>query len=1049
MNAILISIFLSPLGLTAEAVPTVSPSERESIYEERGLNYAKDLYLKLDGSPEDEKRSLKSEALNHKIRERGIQKLEEHLTRSHKPALKREIQFRLSQMYEQQAEVISRRSDVKDKQAKIDQALRNSVKHLQAIRRDFPKHMPDSITFSLAENYAKLKDSKRAEQFYREVIQKYPKSAVVADALLAIGNLYFERQLFIAARGFYGKILDTPETKLYPYAHYKTAWCYFNESDFPSALAGLEKSIYESRKLTQNGDKKLGVEDEALSDLVLFFAEYGNPTEATSYFEKLVSKEKANELRYNLSRRLYEHGKHLAAKDVAKQLLDENPQKEFVNKLYLILISVAERTKDRDFGLKTAQKLSGWVKEENLAKDDVSRIETEEYMRQYSQKLHYEAETMKNKEVWQQARKSYEIYLQTFPSETETAEVKFRYSVLLLNQKEQLKAYQFISEALAGMDEKHPRFKEALKIKIQSIELASKTERKSIDNRDLMATYDLYAKHFPTEELGIEARYKAATLAKELESPEQAALRFRELAQAHPENKLAKASVGEALAVLVSAQKWEALQRESGAFSQTALGQSLGSDPELGKKLSEASDLANVKLTEQLESEGKFAEAKSKYEGILKESPSQTMSLFAYVKLITLAENKMKEPGLAIDYLKALKEKHPSSKEAGQANLEIARLYEKTNRPREAVAYYQDFGRAKTGKVETQALTNAAVILDTLGEKERAAAAYFELAKNLRSTNADKEAKQALEAACNNVLLSAHEDRSKEVLQSIVKCSQEFAQDKQNSLLWQARAAWALDLMADNIQADQTWKKIAAKSVKATPETERAYLAMAKLKLAQVELTEFQKVKFSKTNERPEANIGNKTKAMEKLEKTVENIIAIGSSKQILEAKNILKAAYNDFADTMEQSALPSKLSDAEKEELRKAFNTFAQDFRQKASVLEVKEENRSVASVDASPSGKEEEIPSLGRLSSEEEDRLAKGEVPSELAAQIYAKKAYSLFKDGKYGDARYFSEKWKRNISSISGESENLYNQNNFEIFQRVLTSKVPSTDPLSQSF
>src|SRR5207244_626178 len=100
----------------------------------------------------------------------------------------------------------------------------------------------------------------------------------------------------------------------------------------------------------------------------------------------------AKELRYQLARMLFDHGKHLLSKNITKQLLTEGPQEDYVNKLYLILISVAERTKDRDFGLKSAEELSMWFKKKNPAEKSTERIETEEYLRLYSQKLHHEAE---------------------------------------------------------------------------------------------------------------------------------------------------------------------------------------------------------------------------------------------------------------------------------------------------------------------------------------------------------------------------------------------------------------------------------------------------------------------------------------------------------------------------------------------------------------------------------------------------------------------------------------------------------------------------------
>lgn len=1046
---------LSPeLAAAAKAEPKAAnptdmgTSERESLYEEQGMTYAKGLYLGLDGSPEDENRSKKSEALNYKIRERSIKKLETHLAKAKEPRIRQELLHRLSQMYEQQAEIVTRRSDLKDKETPYKLALRNSNKYLMNLKTEFPKFSPDATLFNLAENHSKLKEDAKAESYYREVITRFPKSSVVADSLLSLGNLYFERQAFLTARNFYAKILGTEEAKLYPYAHYKMAWCFFNESDFPSAVAGLEKSIYESRKLTQGGNKKLGVEEEALSDLVLFFAEYGSPSQAKEYFEKLVDREKANELRYQLARRLFEHGKHHVAKEVATQLLAEKPQKEFINKLYLILISVAERTKDRDFGLKTAEKLATWLKTEKLPSEDSGRIESEEYMRLYSQKLHHEAETLKSKEVWAQAEKSYEIYLDSFPNEVETSEVKFRYAVLLLNRKEQLKAYRAVTEAVAKMDDKHPRYKEALKIRIQSIELASAGERKQIDDRDLMGAYDAYAKSFPSEELGIEAKYKAAGLAKTLETPEQAAARFRAIAEAHPEHNLAKASVSEALAVLVKAEKWEALGAESKALSAKMDIKSplLDKEGDMLKKVSEARELSMVKITEGLESAGKLEEARAQYEKILSDSPSENMGIYAYVRLAALSEQKMQKSRDAIKYFEGLKEKYPAAKEARQASLELARLFEKVNEPKEAIRRYLEFSMGGSGKLENQAMTNAAVLLEELGDREQAADVFFRLSDSMRTAKAEKESASAYEAGCNNVLLSSHQNREKRVLQKIHECAKRLSAAGNQPVLWQARAAWALDQSADSLQAEDGWRKLAGRSMKATPEAERAYVAMAKLRMLERTLEDFRQIRFTRTNEKPEVNIGKKTKALEELERLSENLMKIGTPKQIDRTKNVVRLAYLEFAEAMETAAVPSKLSDSEKEELKKSFQTFAKEFRDRASGLEVKPEEggRALASVEGSPKA---ETLKIGSLSREESNWIENGAVPQDKAAELFAKKAFALYQDGKFGEARYFSEKWKKQVGSLAAGQP--YGPSDLEQFQSMLSEKLPDLDPVSRDF
>ena len=268
-----------------------------------------------------------------------------------------------------------------------------------------------------------------------------------------------------------------------------------------------------------------------------------------------------------------------------------------------------------------------------------------------------------------------------------------------------------------------------------------------------------------------------------------------------------------------------------------------------------------------------------------------------------------------------------------------------------------------------------------------------------------------------------------------------MAGQTEQKILWQARAAWASDQMKDGLSSDSGWRKLAAKNMKAGNQEERTYLALAKLKLLTDDLAQFKRMHFSKTNERPEANLGNKTRAMEEIERKAEMIIKIGTGKQILSARSILRSAYTDFAETMETAAVPSKLGSQEQEELKKSFMEFAKGFREKANLLEVKEET---AQPSSSQIRKEEEMLSAVSLSKEESNWLEEGNIPAEKAAEIYAKKAISLFQDGKYGDARYFGEKWRKTASAGAPPG---FGEKDFEKFQAQLVEKIPAVDPLSQ--
>ena len=254
-----------------------------------------------------------------------------------------------------------------------------------------------------------------------------------------------------------------------------------------------------------------------------------------------------------------------------------------------------------------------------------------------------------------------------------------------------------------------------------------------------------------------------------------------------------------------------------------------------------------------------------------------------------------------------------------------------------------------------------------------------------------------------------------------------------------------MDQLADSLQAEDRWRKLASKSIKASSEAERAYIAMAKVKVLDRALADLRTIRFTKTNERPEANIGKKTKALEDIERQAEIIVKIGTPKQVLAAKEILKNAYIEFAETMETAAVPSKLTDAEKEELKKSFVTFAGEFREKAKSFEtVDDKSRAVASEQAASNEKPEL--KMASLSSEEAKLIEQGNVPKERATEIFAKKAFASYKNGKYGEAKYFVEKWKKEMANQSREG---FGKEQMDLFQAMLTEKLPDVDPVGFEF
>ncbi len=1015
--------------------PTLAFAEdsREEQYQKSGMDYAIPLYQQLDGSSEDETRARTADGLNYKIRKKAIHKVELLLKNRKDPILRRDLLKRLATLHQEQASVAQRRTQLTNHADLAKEHLHTAIRYLGQLHREFPRWKPDIILFEIAESYFALSDFPKAEKYYYEVIRRFNASPILADTLLAMGNLQFEKQRFARARDFYGKILRTPDKNLHPYAYYKTAWAFFNESNLNSAVASLETAVLESRKLQaeNGGNRRLGVEDEALNDMVLFFAEGGKTKEAEETFQRLVEEKRAKELRFSLAKRLFEYGKHTLAKNVANDLLNDSPAEDQVNKLYLIVISSAEQSGEREAGLETAEKLSHWLRGRELASTDTGRIETEEYLRHYSQKLHYEAETLKRQATWNQAEKSYEIYLSTFDGDPEAPEVKFRYSVLLMHQKEHAKAYRNISEVLAKIGPEHKRFQDSMKLRVQSIELATKSEREEIGDKNLLIAYDDYVKFFPQDKLATEAEFKAARLAKTVEGPEGAAIRFQKIAERNPEAPLAGSAVEEALAVLVKSEQWDSLHAETKALKDSEkLAGLLAKNATLGRKVKDAEELSLLKIAEVLEKEGKYSEAISTYEDYAAASDiPDKIKLHSLIRATELAEKNLRDLTLASDLLIKLRDQFPDSKEGASANLELARLAEKMGDPVSAAKYYVGYaGESKTPKQIT-ALTNAAAIYDGLGESETAAEIFFRL-----SEIKGKDGGGFYEAGCNNTLLAANSHRDENTFKKIIECADHLSRGG-DGVRWLARKAWAEQQLA--MDASPAWS-IVGKYLK-NPKGEEDRLVYAQARLADLgeQFKRFAKIRFSSTNEKPAANITKKKQALEAFERSVKALIKIGSRKQILSAQDYLKQAYLDFAETMDTAAMPAKLAENEKSDLKQSFHQFAEEFRKKADDFEKISTN-----IEREPASEvsENEIAFTKLDDAEAEKALAE---IGKQSPSAYARYALHRFQLGDYKEARYYLMQWlKLAKAKNSGDETRLMGALRSELSQ-----KFPDKDPMLQ--
>ncbi len=169
-----------------------------------------------------------------------------------------------------------------------------AVETYSRILQDWPDFKDnDKVLFFLGHEYRELGQYDDMIARYEELVSKYPKSELVMDAYLVLGDHRFDKQDLVGAKRYYQKILDSPANPVHDLAHFKMGWVFLNESDYKEALQHFEAaaaSRYDDDAKGSRHEKSrlVNVKREALIDLAYAYTEVRKPKGALRYFRQLA-----------------------------------------------------------------------------------------------------------------------------------------------------------------------------------------------------------------------------------------------------------------------------------------------------------------------------------------------------------------------------------------------------------------------------------------------------------------------------------------------------------------------------------------------------------------------------------------------------------------------------------------------------------------------------------------------------------------------------------------------------------------------------------------
>jgi tetratricopeptide (TPR) repeat protein len=347
-----------------------------------------------------------------------------------------------------------------------------SIRLYEQILRNYPRYQrADEAVFYLGMALQDTGNKDEAVKQFITLTKRYPESDYVADSYVNIGEYYFDDNDAYKALLAYKKATAFRESSKYSFALYKLAWCYYNVGEYGKSIDTMKSVVAFTQ--TQNQEQKaIQLQDEALKDLVRFFADAGEMSEAYEYFNKLGKKELIRDMLKRLATMYFEQGKFEQTIQTYRRLINESPQsadnpdyQAEIIKAYKKIGKREETLQEIDRLLKTYGKQSAWARANASNQDAVKSAEDsiEKNLRQVAIEYHTEAKKLGTGagavETYALAEKAYSVYLEEFPGSSHVYEVRYAFGELLYKLKKYDGAYeQYMAVVKLDPKGKHSRF---------------------------------------------------------------------------------------------------------------------------------------------------------------------------------------------------------------------------------------------------------------------------------------------------------------------------------------------------------------------------------------------------------------------------------------------------------------------------------------------------------------------------------------------------------------------------------------------------------------
>lgn len=617
----------------------------------------------------------------------------------------------------------------------------NALKLYEKVLEEYPTYeRNDEVLFYLGYNEYEAGNKDKAVGHYWTLIKQFPKSRLVPDAYLQLGEHFFAANSVDKARKAYERALATPVARVQSYALYKLSWCDYNVQEYAEGIKKLKQVIAQSEKAGSDKDA-IQLKSEALGDLARFFSYVDETETAFAYFKEKGGEDIAIRYTARLAELFQEQGKWDLQITTFRLLINKYPNQPKAPQFQSSIVTAYSKLNDKEQVRKEVERLvdlyrpgTPWYREQEK-RNDKATLEyaydlTESNLRDLVTEYHRDAQKRQDVPTYQLARDIYKKYLDVFTTTDSSYQMRFFYGEVLWSLKEWRNAAE-VYDAVArmappeGAKDKYTRTaafnsilawekiiaegdkgkldstekvkekkekgdvdKNVTKLKIANLEAGKKYVEEPIPDNELKlsAACDLYFGIADPKDEDLPAiKFKAAFIYYQHNHFVEAAKRYNEVIERWPGSDLSHKSANLVLDSLNVQQQWEALEKYARGFkaNRKLVGGDKKFDDELQGLVEGASfkailvaDEGARKLTGE-EQQATLANVATRFRGFQKEFPESKYSDKAVYNSLVIY-NKADELDNAIEAAELLLDKYPKSDQVEPTHFLLASFQERT-----------------------------------------------------------------------------------------------------------------------------------------------------------------------------------------------------------------------------------------------------------------------------------------------------------------------------------------------------------------------------------